>query len=115
MVTEPTKRAGPLARYARLAVLAAVVYLAVRTLQAQPSELEVDYDYGPVARELRGATMRYRRDGAELRRVSFQYHRRGATGSSCRTGSTRWRWTCACARAGVSGCGGRCGCAGAGR
>jgi hypothetical protein len=48
-------------------------YLVIRLLQAQPVAVEVTYHYGGLRRGLRAASMRYLREGEELRRVHFRY------------------------------------------
>ena len=50
-------------------------YLAVRLLQAQPVELQVDYHLEEARHGLVAATLVYRKDGHELRRVRFNYGR----------------------------------------
>lgn len=60
-------------KVARWLVLAVIAYLAVRMLQQQPSEVELQYHLQPVRQGLVQVSMRYLRQGEEVRRVRFDY------------------------------------------
>jgi hypothetical protein len=58
-------------------LVAGIGYLVVRLLQAQPVSVEVVYRYGAAGRGLAEVSMRYLRQGEELRRIRYRYDEAG--------------------------------------
>jgi hypothetical protein len=64
-------------RGARYLFLLGLGILIWRILAGQPVQVDVTYHYGAARRGLRSAQMRYLQGGEEVRRVRFDYARRG--------------------------------------
>ncbi len=65
-------------KLSRVLLFGGLAAIIIWSFRAQPLKLEVVYNYGEASRNLIKATMIYRQNGEEIRRIIFDYEQRAA-------------------------------------